>query len=51
MILPRLHALVIGPGLSQDKFMLECAERILALAVQAKIPIVIDAVILNATDC
>ncbi len=41
--LPRLHALVIGPGLGRDAAALEGAARVVALARARALPIVIDA--------
>ncbi|CAG8445577.1 14405_t:CDS:2, partial [Dentiscutata heterogama] len=39
----RTHVLVIGPGLSRDKMMLECAKGIILKAKEEHIPMVIDA--------
>jgi ATP-dependent NAD(P)H-hydrate dehydratase len=41
--LDRLHALVIGPGLSKDKMMLQSARHIIVYAASKQIPLVIDA--------
>lgn len=41
--LPRLHALVVGPGLGRDHYMLENVEGILEAAKTRDIPVVIDA--------
>lgn len=43
-LLPRLHVMVIGPGLSRDNMMLECAKGIIAKAKEKDLPLVIDAV-------
>ncbi|KAJ1550836.1 hypothetical protein HK096_004735 [Nowakowskiella sp. JEL0078] len=43
-IFPRLHALIVGPGLSRDSFMLNCAKDIINHARSKLIPIIIDAV-------
>ncbi|KAJ1969934.1 hypothetical protein IWQ62_000305 [Dispira parvispora] len=42
-LLSRLHVLVVGPGLSRDDFMLECAKQIILKARERSMPIVIDA--------
>ena len=42
-ILPRLHALVIGPGLGRDPSVLEAVARIVASAKARQLPLVIDA--------
>ncbi|EXX70858.1 NADHX dehydratase [Rhizophagus irregularis DAOM 197198w] len=42
-LLPRLHVMVIGPGLSRDNMMLECAKGIIAKAKEKDLPLVIDA--------
>ncbi|CAG8455200.1 25048_t:CDS:2 [Dentiscutata erythropus] len=39
----RTHVLVIGPGLSRDKMMLECAKGIILKAKEEHIPMIIDA--------
>ncbi|CAG8798281.1 19179_t:CDS:10, partial [Cetraspora pellucida] len=39
----RLNVLVIGPGLSRDKMMLECAKGIILKAKEQNIPLIIDA--------
>ncbi|CAG8787688.1 851_t:CDS:1, partial [Racocetra fulgida] len=39
----RLHVLVIGPGLSRDEMMLECAKGIILNAKEQHIPIIVDA--------
>lgn len=43
-LLPRLHVIVVGPGLSRDKMMLESAKGIIAKAKEKDLPLVIDAV-------
>jgi ATP-dependent NAD(P)H-hydrate dehydratase len=40
----RLHVLVVGPGLSRDKALLDSAKKIIAKAKEHGMPIVIDAV-------
>ncbi|KAJ3287333.1 hypothetical protein HK104_008649, partial [Borealophlyctis nickersoniae] len=40
---PRLHVLVVGPGLSRDEIMLETTKRILVKARERDMPVVIDA--------
>ncbi|KAI9009624.1 Ribokinase-like protein [Gaertneriomyces semiglobifer] len=40
---PRLHVLVIGPGLSRDEVMLESTKRIIEKAREKGMPLVIDA--------
>ena len=40
---PRLHALVVGPGLGRDPVVLEAAGEIIARARAAALPVVIDA--------
>jgi ATP-dependent NAD(P)H-hydrate dehydratase len=42
-LLPRLHVLVVGPGLSRDKCMLEAARHAIQEAKKRNMPIVIDA--------
>ncbi|KAI1815320.1 H-hydrate dehydratase [Poronia punctata] len=42
-MLPRLHVLVIGPGLGRDPLMQETCARVLAAARKSKIPVVLDA--------
>ncbi|KAJ3043579.1 hypothetical protein HDV00_004679 [Rhizophlyctis rosea] len=42
-ILPRLHVLVIGPGLSRDDVMIESTKRIMQAAKEKKMSMVIDA--------
>jgi len=42
-LLPRSHVIVIGPGLSRDKMMLECAKGIIAKAKEKDLPLIIDA--------
>ena len=41
--LQKLHALIIGPGLSKDPWMLKSAELIMKEAIQRQIPLVLDA--------
>ena len=43
-LFPRLHVIVMGPGLSRDKMMLECAEGIITKAKEKDLPLIIDAV-------
>ena len=43
-LLNKLHALVVGSGLSNDPFMLESAEKIIEIAKTKNIPLVLDAV-------
>jgi len=43
-LLKRIHVLVVGPGLSRDKGMLQCARHAIEKAKEMNIPIVIDAV-------
>ncbi|ORX95949.1 Ribokinase-like protein [Basidiobolus meristosporus CBS 931.73] len=40
---PRLHVLVFGPGLSRDAYMLETTKKLIQVAREKEIPIVIDA--------
>lgn len=42
-MLPRLHTLVIGPGLGRDSSMQETCARVIAAAREQKIPFVLDA--------
>ncbi|KAI8965840.1 Ribokinase-like protein [Daldinia sp. FL1419] len=42
-MLPRLHALVIGPGLGRDPLMQETCAKVLAAARERKMPVVLDA--------
>jgi hypothetical protein len=42
--------MVVGPGLSRDKMMLECAKGIIAKAKEKDLPLVIDAVC-NHINC
>ncbi|KAF9915668.1 hypothetical protein BX616_005634 [Lobosporangium transversale] len=42
-LLKRLHVLVVGPGLSRDKKMLQCAKHAIEKAKELDMPIVIDA--------
>ncbi|KAG0309839.1 hypothetical protein BGZ98_005379 [Dissophora globulifera] len=42
-LLPRIHVLVVGPGLSRDKGMLQSAKHAIEKAKELDIPIVIDA--------
>ncbi|RUS29701.1 Ribokinase-like protein [Jimgerdemannia flammicorona] len=42
-LFPRLHVLVIGPGLSRDTLMLDCAKGVIGKAREQDMPIVIDA--------
>ncbi|KAJ1972564.1 hypothetical protein H4R34_005369, partial [Dimargaris verticillata] len=42
-ILQRLHAVIVGPGLSRDAKMLQCAKGIVQRARELKLPIVMDA--------
>ena len=41
---PRLHSLVVGPGLGRDPVILECVKKILAMAKEMQKSLVIDAV-------
>ena len=41
--LPKLHALVIGPGLGRDPNVLAAVARVISAARQHKVPLVIDA--------
>lgn len=43
-LFPRSHVIVVGPGLSRDKMMLECAKGIITKAKEKDLPLVIDAV-------
>lgn len=43
-LLKRIHVLVIGPGLSRDKGMLQTAKHAIEVAKEQAMPIVIDAV-------
>lgn len=43
-LLKRIHVLVVGPGLSRDRQMLQCAKHAIEKAKELEIPIVIDAV-------
>ncbi|ORY60213.1 H-hydrate dehydratase [Pseudomassariella vexata] len=42
-MLPRLHALVIGPGLGRDPLMQETCAKVLVAARERKMPVVLDA--------
>ncbi|KAF9402426.1 hypothetical protein BGX21_010128 [Mortierella sp. AD011] len=42
-VLKRIHVLVVGPGVSRDKGMLQCAKHAIEVAKELDIPIVIDA--------
>ncbi|KAI1088455.1 Ribokinase-like protein [Rostrohypoxylon terebratum] len=42
-LLPRLHVLVVGPGLGRDPLMQETCARVLAAARERKMPVVLDA--------
>ncbi|OTB14307.1 hypothetical protein K445DRAFT_135412 [Daldinia sp. EC12] len=42
-MLPRLHALVVGPGLGRDPLMHETCAKVLAAARERKMPVVLDA--------
>ncbi|RKP37357.1 Ribokinase-like protein [Dimargaris cristalligena] len=42
-LLPRIHALVVGPGLSRDPLLLKCSGMIIEKAKERDMPIVIDA--------
>jgi len=42
-VFPRLHVLIVGPGLSRDELMLKTAKRIIIAARIAGLPLVIDA--------
>ncbi|CAJ2501618.1 Uu.00g044710.m01.CDS01 [Anthostomella pinea] len=42
-MLPRLHVLVIGPGLGRDPLMQETCAKVLAAARERKMPVVLDA--------
>lgn len=42
-MLPRLHVLVVGPGLGRDPLMHETLARVLAAARERKMPVVMDA--------
>lgn len=46
----RLHVLVVGPGLSRDKALLDSAKKIIGKAREHGMPIVLDAVGLNGND-
>ncbi|CAJ0749362.1 11205_t:CDS:2 [Entrophospora sp. SA101] len=41
--LSRFHVIVVGPGLSRDKIMFECAKSVILKAKKDNLPIVIDA--------
>lgn len=43
-VLKRIHVLVVGPGLSRDKGMLQSAKHAIEVAREQDMPIVIDAV-------
>jgi len=43
-LMPRLHAMVIGPGLGRDPFAMDCVERVIEEARKSKLPLVIDGV-------
>ena len=43
-ILPRLHVLVVGPGLSRDDVMVETTKKIMNEAKEKRMSMVIDAV-------
>ncbi|CAG8542216.1 101_t:CDS:2 [Funneliformis caledonium] len=42
-LFPRTHVVVVGPGLSRDKMMLECAKGIITKVKEKNLPLVIDA--------
>ncbi|CAI2169774.1 17930_t:CDS:10 [Funneliformis geosporum] len=42
-LFPRTHVLIVGPGLSRDKMMLESAKGIITKAKEKNLPLVIDA--------
>ena len=42
--LPKLTALVVGPGMGRDPLMLECASMIITEAKKLEIPLVLDGV-------
>jgi ATP-dependent NAD(P)H-hydrate dehydratase len=42
-ILPRLHALIVGPGLSRNKAMLQGSLNVIQEAQKLRVPLVIDA--------
>ncbi|RUS22990.1 hypothetical protein BC937DRAFT_94109 [Endogone sp. FLAS-F59071] len=42
-LFPRLHVLIVGPGLSRDSHMLECAKGVINKAREQGMPIVLDA--------
>lgn len=42
-MLPRLHVLVVGPGLGRDPLMQETCAKVLAAARERKMPVVLDA--------
>lgn len=42
-LLPRLHVLVVGPGLGRDPLMQETVAKVLAAARERKMPVVMDA--------
>lgn len=42
-MLPRLHVLVVGPGLGRDALMLATAARVVRAARQRRMPVVVDA--------
>lgn len=43
VVLPRIHSLVVGPGLGRNPFVLECAKHVITAAMELNLPIVIDA--------
>jgi ATP-dependent NAD(P)H-hydrate dehydratase len=42
-MLPRLHVIVVGPGLGRDQLMLDTCARVLAAARERQMPFVLDA--------
>ncbi|TPX31562.1 hypothetical protein SeMB42_g07745 [Synchytrium endobioticum] len=42
-VFPRLHVILVGPGLSRDDSMMDCAKRIIKAAREHEKPLVIDA--------
>lgn len=49
--LPRMTSLVIGPGMGRGKGMIQCAKRLVALAREKGLPMVIDGDGLSAVVC
>ncbi|TPX38008.1 hypothetical protein SmJEL517_g00005 [Synchytrium microbalum] len=42
-VFPRLHVVLVGPGLSRDDAMMQCATRVIKAAKDLNMPLVIDA--------